>query len=259
MQSHSPNFVFLCETRQKASKMRKIRRRLGLQGYEGVDSNGMSGGLALYWHDSCQVILLGKYDRYIDVAGRTDANGEQWRLTGIYGEPRVENRQHMWEKLQVLRAVSDLPWLVIGDFNEAMWQHEHLSRTLRSETQMLAFRDCLLLCELEDLGFSGIPYTYNNGQEGNRNVQVRLDRACADEAWRDLFPSTLVVHLATPCSDHSPVLILMGGVQMAKQHGQAPRYEIMWERHPALAAMVEQTWKNRRPIGNLGAVREALN
>ena len=75
--ANSPRMVFLCETRQKASKMRKIRRRLGLQGYEGVDSNGMSGGLALYWHESCQVILLGKDDRYIDVAVRTDANGEQ--------------------------------------------------------------------------------------------------------------------------------------------------------------------------------------
>ena len=57
---------------------------------------------------------------------------------------------------------------------------------------MEVFRDCLVTCELQDLGFSGLPYTYNNGQEGNRNVQVRLDRACADEALRDLFPATHV-------------------------------------------------------------------
>lgn len=79
------------------------------------------------------------------------------------GEPRVENRHIMWDHLTRLRAISQDPWFVCGDYNEAMWQHEHLSRSTRSESQMAAFRDCLLLCELEDLGLVGIPYTYNNG------------------------------------------------------------------------------------------------
>ena len=78
---------------------------------------------------------------------------------------------------------------------------------------MEVFRDCLVTCELQDLGFSGLPYTYNNGPDGNRNVQVRLYRACADEALRDLFPAARVVHLATSCSDHSPLLVNLEGVQ----------------------------------------------
>lgn len=72
---------------------------------------------------------------------------------------------------------------------------------------MIAFRDALTVCELVDLGFSGVPYTYDNGQLGNKNVRVRLDRACADEKWQDLFPATQVVHLVTSCSDHCPLLI----------------------------------------------------
>jgi len=95
----------------------------------------------------------------------------------------------MWAHLARLRAISQEPWLVCGDFNEELWQGEHLSRTPRAEGQMLAIRDCLLLCELHDLGFTGVPYTYNNGQDGYMNIQVRLDRACADEPWRDLFPA----------------------------------------------------------------------
>ncbi|XP_037450967.1 60S ribosomal protein L36-3-like [Triticum dicoccoides] len=66
--------------------------------------------------------------------------------------------------------------MVCGDFNEALWQHEHLSRTERSEAQMVAFRDCLERCELEGLGFSGIPFTYNNGQDSDRNVQKGTKR-----------------------------------------------------------------------------------
>ena len=57
-QSHSPSMVFLCETRQRADKMKKMRGRIGLKGYAGVDSNGMSGGLALYWHESYEVEIV---------------------------------------------------------------------------------------------------------------------------------------------------------------------------------------------------------
>lgn len=71
----------------------------------------------------------------------------------------------------------------------------------------MAFRDCLLVCELEDLGFSGVPFTYDNGQQGNNNVRVRLNRACAGEAWHDLFLASKVLHHVTSCSDHCPVVV----------------------------------------------------
>jgi hypothetical protein len=56
-----------------------------------------------------------------------------------------------------LKAASNLPWLVMGDFNEDLWHEEHLSNTLRSVSQMKAFREALSDCNLTDLGFSGIP------------------------------------------------------------------------------------------------------
>lgn len=105
----------------------------------------------------------------------------------MYGEPRVENRQIMWAKLQQLRNTNDLPWLVVGDFNEAMWDFEHLSVTPRAEPQMIVFRDTLEMCGLVDLGFVGVPFTYDNKHGGSGNVKVRLDRAVATNAWRNLF------------------------------------------------------------------------
>ena len=59
--------------------MKRIRARLGLKGFEGVDSNGMSGGLALYWHESCVVEVVDKEERYIDALVRmqsVEPNGE---------------------------------------------------------------------------------------------------------------------------------------------------------------------------------------
>jgi hypothetical protein len=53
-----------------------------------------------------------------------------------------------------------------------MWSFEHFSATPRSESQMAAFRDALEVCGLVDLGFSGVPHTYDNKRSGNANVKV---------------------------------------------------------------------------------------
>ena len=76
---------------------------------------------------------------------------------------------------------------------------------------MSSFKDFLLLCELEDLGFVGNPYAYSNRKEGDWNVQASLDRACADEGWRDMFSVTRVIHLMLPYSDHCHFSMQLGG------------------------------------------------
>jgi endonuclease/exonuclease/phosphatase family metal-dependent hydrolase len=112
----------------------------------------------------------------------------------------------MWDHLKALKASSSLPWVVLGDFNEALWHYEHFSARQRPEPQMAAFRDCLQICELKDIGFSVLPYTYDNKRGGNHNVRVRLDRVVADDEWRDIY-SASSVHLVSPCSDHAPILL----------------------------------------------------
>jgi hypothetical protein len=76
---------------------------------------------------------------------------------------------------------------VVGDFNEAMWQYEHFSETKRGEKQMADFREVLDFCDLKDIGFSGLPWTYDNKKPGNRNVKVCLDRGVATSSCLNRF------------------------------------------------------------------------
>jgi hypothetical protein len=66
LRTHRFQLVFLCETRQRCDRVRRLRSRLGVRGFAGVDSNGMSGGLALFWHESYYVDIQEITDRYID-------------------------------------------------------------------------------------------------------------------------------------------------------------------------------------------------
>ncbi|XP_045088740.1 uncharacterized protein [Aegilops tauschii subsp. strangulata] len=249
--------VFLCETRQQLHKMKRLRNRLGLRGFDGISSIGKSGGLALFWDDSMYVSVQDVNARWIDVFVRVAPSEPLWRVTFVYGEPRVENRHLMWESLCRLRNMSELPWLVVGDFNKALWDYEHMSMTARPQPQMMAFRDCFEVCQLVDLGFLGYPFTYDNKRSGRANVQVRLDRAAADNAWRDLFPEAAVTHLTSPRSDHRSLLLRCmqdTSVKVVK----ARRYEVMWEREASLAEVVVAAWAASGAKGDLGGVTAAL-
>ena len=41
VQAHFPSIVFLCETRQSKNKMKRLRARLGLRGFDAFDCVGL--------------------------------------------------------------------------------------------------------------------------------------------------------------------------------------------------------------------------
>ena len=77
-----------------------------------------------------------------------------------------------------------------------------------------------------DLGFSGNPFTWSNGQQGRVFIQERLDRGLVNGDWRSLFPRATVAHLAWVASDHAPFLLNTNG-----DNGASPRpfrFEAFW-------------------------------
>jgi hypothetical protein len=129
-----------------------------------VKGNGKGGGIALYWTEDVNVQLLSFSDRHIDSHVSGGPFDHMWRGTFVYDEPKPTDRHKMWAKLRQIKTNSDQPWLMMGDFNEAMWQEEHFSNTPRSERLMLDFCEVLSHCDLHDLGFVGAPWTFDNKQ-----------------------------------------------------------------------------------------------
>lgn len=148
--------------------------------------------------------------------------------------------------------------MLIGDFNEAMWQFEHFSQCPRPEKQMLDFREVLSHCDLHDTGFSGLPWSYNNNQAGYRNVRVRLDRAVANSERLDRFPEASVTHLSSSQSDHKVLLLNTNDRIMQDRPRRIFCYEIMWETEQDLGTVIEKAWLSRNPGTDLGALARGL-
>uniref|UniRef100_A0A453S201 Endonuclease/exonuclease/phosphatase domain-containing protein n=2 Tax=Aegilops tauschii subsp. strangulata TaxID=200361 RepID=A0A453S201_AEGTS len=123
---------------------------------------------------------------------------------------------------------------------------------------MVAFRDTLEVCELVDLGFTGLPFTYDNKRGRSANVKVRLDQAVATNGWRNLFAYAVVEHIPSPCSDHL-VLFMKGEPDLEPVKGRSRRYEVFWERDSTLPQTVQDAWSVVGEIRNLSHLRDALS
>ena len=109
---------------------------------------------------------------------------------------------------------------------------------------MRAFQEATADCALLDVGWRGVPFTWDNKREGVENIQVRLDRATCSTSFMQLFPETEVQHILTKESDHQALLVRVASA-LADNTSRPPRpfmYEAAWTRHADYEAMVTSAW-----------------
>lgn len=70
------------------------------------------------------------------------------------------------------------------------------------------FQNCLMECELDDLGFNGSPFTWFHG-----DLKERLDRVVMNLQWHILFDKASIYYLPFFKSDQSPLWLKF------KEHG----------------------------------------
>lgn len=178
----------------------------------------------------------------IDVRVGEMSDPKRWRLTGVYGHPMVDEHRQTWELLRQLRRRSDLPWLLVGDFNEILWGNEKLGGPMRCQRQMDGFRSVVDDLGLSDLGFVGSCFTWR-GVRGGEVIKVCLDRGLATQGWCDIFSFSKVCHLPPNKSDHVPVLVkVREACPHRKRKKKCFRFEEMWLREEDCGRVVKQSW-----------------
>ena len=243
IRSYNPVVVFLSETKKKSRAMNKLKWSLGFRNGVAVDCSGRSGGLALWWREGVDVSVRLWCQYYIDA--KIVFEGRTWRFSGIYGEPRTEQRRKTWEILRYLKNQDNLPWLCAGDVNEIITQDDQLGGNRMSEVNMLAFRECLGDCGLSNLGYKGYTFTWDNHREGEDNIQVRLDRGGATTPFLSLFPLTYVEHIPIEESDHMALLVRISA-ENRETLRSGPRgftFEEMWTKHDGYEEMIKAAWE----------------
>ena len=261
-----PGLVFLQETKLKHYEMDRIRMKIHFKNMIAVDCAGegrkRSGGLALLWKDEWDVEVLSFSLHHIDTKIR--GVGEvHWRFTGLYGWPEGENKSKTGDLMRQLREVGSGPWVCGGDMNLLMWSNEKQGGGEFNYEEAAMFREAVEYCELEDVSFTGYPFTWSNNRGGLNNLQERLDRFLVNPSWKEMYGSSFVSHLDKRRSDHVPIILTLRSRMTATGHARKYRkifrFEEMWTRENSCAEVIEKTWvRGKEAMGNLARTARGL-
>jgi hypothetical protein len=83
----------------------------------------------------------------------------------IYGEPWSDKKDLTWRSMRILDTHTRRAWLMCGDFNEILTQHEKQGGKQRPQICMDKFQQTLEDGELSDLGLTGDTFTRRNNNQ----------------------------------------------------------------------------------------------
>ncbi|XVE84539.1 hypothetical protein DITRI_Ditri17bG0021300 [Diplodiscus trichospermus] len=109
---------------------------------------------------------------------------------------------------------------------------------------MAKFRSTIEDCNLVDLGYEGVWFTWQRGHKREQNVMERLDIFLATLEWCEKFPNFKVHNLTSPYSDHHPIFINLENSRFKriKNMKKPIRFESLWCKENACAKIVGDEW-----------------
>ena len=238
---HKPVFVFLIETLSFANKIEDLRIRFGFDNCFSVDRVGRSGGLAILWKNSFTCEVSNYLRHHIDVNVLVN-NAPAWRRSCYYGFPGRERRE-AWQFLRRLSTLSNLPWCVMGDFNDLMYASNKKGNSPHPQYLLHGFGETIEDCLLSEINLSGGSFTWENGRVTEAWVRDRFDSAFAYANWWSKFPLCHLQVVQTSKSDHDPIILELFIAEMSKKKFQF-RFENIWLREASFIDEIKSVWNN---------------
>lgn len=145
--------------------MDSVRRLIGFDSCLSVDQVGRSGDVAILWLNSVKCSMTSYSRHHLDLEVH-DSRVGSWRLTGYYEYANRAHRRHSWDLIRHLSGLSQLPWCILGDFNDLLSLDAHLV----------------------DMDMVGYLFTRRFELCTPNAIEQRLDRVFATSVWLNLFP-----------------------------------------------------------------------
>ncbi|XP_050242398.1 uncharacterized protein LOC126691394 [Quercus robur] len=239
---HAPMLMVITETRMSGARAVEMIESLPFDGSVVVDTIGFAGGIWLLWRtDLVHVEVLASTEQEIHAIIWVRSQSLSWIISAIYASPKFIERCMLWENLKLIATLHDLPWALMGDFNEVIIEGEKAGGNPIFQRRVRAILDCINECQMMDLGFSGPKFTWTYKRELGGLIQCRLDRVWANPDWKSYFPEANVTHLSRVNSDHYPLLLNLCP-NLTNTSNRPFRFQPMWLSHNDFPAIFRQSW-----------------
>ena len=122
------------------------------------------------------MMLLSAIEQEIHTSVKVHSSDLTWLIYAIYASPRLAERRILWENLKIVAHLHNLPWLMLGDFNEILSEEDKFGGNRANVNKALEFKECLDDCNILYLGFAGPKYTWTNRRHIFAPILERIDR-----------------------------------------------------------------------------------
>ena len=242
IRTHSPDVLFLSETKLQPSLATVILNNLGFFMMLHAPPTGSKGGLLLAWRHGVDFECISTSVNIINVWCYSDPPNKPWLLSCIYGPPTNHNKPMFWDSLLDVGVGYNGPWMCIGDFNMILSQSEKLGSRPYACSSNDAFHGFVNSYGMIDLSFAGNPFTWSNKRRDHHLIKERLDRGIANSHWVHLFPHFSVRHLPAHASDHNPIILDTSAPDLSLP--RPFRFEEFWTFDASCDYVISSAWMN---------------
>ena len=119
--NHFPSIMIITETRVGGDRAARIREDLPFDGFFVTETIGYVGGLWLLWKKKeVDVFVLSSTEQEIHATVKVRDSDLTWLISPVYASLRIAERKILWENLTQVAQLHNMPWLLLGDFNEVL-------------------------------------------------------------------------------------------------------------------------------------------
>lgn len=117
---HFPDIVVLLEIKVRFQTMGNFFHQFRLLEASILNPVGRARGIWAMWNPVAVELQLVHISNQVIHLLVTKANYEDWLLSVVYASPNHCIKDHVWTNLHMIAQSWNLPWLVVGDFNDHM-------------------------------------------------------------------------------------------------------------------------------------------
>lgn len=166
------------------------------------------------------------------------------KITFIYGYNTPAYRTSLWRYIcQESRMSTSISWILMGDFNAIMWPADRHGGDTTWHHHLDDFNDCIQQAQLLQIPYSGLKYSWHNGQHGDHTTQKKLDwifcNPCLLTNWPEAHSSFLPRHL----SDHNAMILNLR--QESYQRHPPFKFLNLWADREDFSAIVNSSWQTQ--------------
>ncbi|KAJ6887633.1 hypothetical protein NC652_028789 [Populus alba x Populus x berolinensis] len=166
------------------------------------------------------------------------------RLTFIYGHNTPAERLSLWRYISEESSINTCtPWLLLGDFNAIMQVGDRSGGNTHWPGYQNDFNNCMSQSGLLQVPYTGLKYTWHNGQQGSNTIQKKLDWIFGNPCLFSTWPAAHATVQPRSISDHSPMTLSLQS--LSSNHRQSPfKFLNIWADRTDFLPTVALSWHN---------------